>query len=317
MFTKVQNRCFPAIFAFLRRSGAMLCAGLVAWQLGAAPLAAQSPMPMVTPAAPLASEALDSFTPTGESQALITDIVRDNIPHEYEKSKHWGNTKEVFAGWKVEREGLKIETRRRWKQVNDGTWQRYKISLIEPDKNFDVYVEKIQSLGNNQVAMTILVTAKLEAVGRSTHYESGVQMYSIGAEIDIDVRLRADVVLTLGLLPATFPPMITVKPEIKSADLELTRFKIRKVGALEGPVIRSLSSTVREIVEDKLADNRQNLIDKLNKSIVKKQDKLRFSLQDFLKTKWGKSFWQPATTAEQDRTAALPPAISPPAAPPQ
>lgn len=297
----------------------MLCAGVFVGLLGTLPLAAQSPMPMATPAAaPIASEALDSFTPTEESQALITDIVRDNIPHEYEKTKNWGNTKEAFAGWKVEREGLKIETRRRWKQVNDGTWQRYKIRLIEPEKHFDVYIEKIQSLGNNQVAMTILVTAKLEAVGRSTHYETGVQMYSIGAEVDIDVRLRADVVLTLGLLPASFPPMITAKPEIKNADLELTRFKIRKVGALDGPVIRSLSSSVREIVEDKLADNRQNLIDKLNKSIAKKQDKLRFSLQDFLKTKWGKSFWQPATTASEDRTASRPPAAAvPPDAPPQ
>ncbi len=211
--------------ASTNRVQTIFLAALILLCAGAESVHAQ-PMPPVA-----AQPAEESFTPSEDSQTLITDIVRDNIPHEYEKSKHWGNTKEVFAGWHVEREGFKIETRRRFKQVNDGTWQRYKISLIDPNQHFDVRVEKIQELGNNQIAMTILVTAKLEAVGRSTHYESGVQMYSVGAEIDIDVRLRADVILTLGLIPTTFPPMITAKPEIKTADLELTRFKIRKVGA--------------------------------------------------------------------------------------
>ena len=253
-------------------------------------------------ASDLPANASAPFTPSEEFQDLITDIVRDNIPHEYEKTKNWGNTKKVFAGWQIEREGLKIETRRKWKDANDGTWQRYKLTLVDPNERFDVRLENFRELGDGKVGLEIATIARLHVFGRTTHWENGVQIYSFCVEADVDLRLRAETVITLGLIPK-FPPEVMAKPEIRQAEIDITRFKIQRISAFDGPVVRSLSSTVREVVEDKIADNRQKLIDKLNASIAKKQDKLKFSLADVMKSPWGEAVGKQWTLPVTGKTA--------------
>ena len=78
---------------------------------------------------PVAAEETDpGFTPSESFQTWVTDLVREQLPEHYEKSKNWGHTKKVFAGWKFEQDGLRIETRRRWKDVNDGTWTQLDVN---------------------------------------------------------------------------------------------------------------------------------------------------------------------------------------------
>src|SRR5688572_551283 len=97
------------------------------------------------------------FTPSESFQAWITDLVRDQLPEQYEKKKNWGKTKRVFAGWDVEADGLKVETRRRWKEANDGTWTSYRVTPIDPDKHFAVRVERIEQLTGNKVRLQLAV----------------------------------------------------------------------------------------------------------------------------------------------------------------
>jgi hypothetical protein len=74
-----------------------------------------------------------SEIPVGESlQQFITHLVIDEIPHEYENTKKWGGTKRVMSGLDWDRDGLRIETRRQWKDANHGTWSRYKLRLVDP-----------------------------------------------------------------------------------------------------------------------------------------------------------------------------------------
>ena len=66
-------------------------------------------------------------TPQGDFNDLITDIILDNIPHQYEDKDDWGRQKQIVSGLKVWRDGLKIKTKRRRKNVNHGTWTRYTV----------------------------------------------------------------------------------------------------------------------------------------------------------------------------------------------
>ena len=97
---------------------------------------------------PDADAANSSFTPPAEFQEFVTAIAREHLPDEYEKSKNWGQTKRVWAGVKLERDGRRLETRRRYREVNDGAWQKYRIDLINPEEHFHIEVTKIRQSGN-------------------------------------------------------------------------------------------------------------------------------------------------------------------------
>ncbi|HUE72475.1 MAG TPA: hypothetical protein VMP01_16445 [Pirellulaceae bacterium] len=220
-----------------------------------------------------------SFTPPPEFQEFVTAIAREHLPDEYEKTKNWGHTKRVWAGVKVERDGLRVETRRRYRQVNDGAWQRYRIDLIQPEKHFQITVANIRQ-SENKILAEITAVAKLHAFGRHSQWERGVQLFSISADATARVRLKADVEITTRLDATKIPPDLLLSPRVTSADLEILDFRLDRVSDLDGPLVKSLSSTVREILEDKLAEKRQKLVEKMNKSLAKREEKFRLSAKD-------------------------------------
>ena len=228
------------------------------------------------------------FTPSESFQAWITDLVRDQLPEDYEKSKNWGHTKRVFGGWDLERDGLKVETRRKWINVNDGTWTRYKITPLNPDKHLEVRVEKIEPLEGNKVRLDLSASAKLRVFGRLSQWERGVQLVSLSAEADTVVRVQGIVEVALKLDPTKLPPDVYLEPKVITADITISQFDLRRVGQLDGPLVRSLSDETRDVVEAELKERRKKLVESLNKKLAKKQDKLKFSFSELVKSEWGK-----------------------------
>lgn len=228
------------------------------------------------------------FTPSESFQLWITDLVRDQLPEQYEKKKNWGNTKRVFAGWEVEADGLKVETRRRWKEVNDGTWTSYRVTPIDPDKHFAVRVERIEQLTGNKVRLQLAVISKVKLFGRLSQWERGVQLLSLSADADAKMQLTATVEVACQLNPTKFPPDVALVPVVTAADAKIAEFELQRVSKLDGGLIHSLSDDTREVLEQEIAERRPKLVSSLNKQIAMKQDKLNFSLSDLLKSEWGK-----------------------------
>ncbi len=223
----------------------------------------------------------EPFTPSAEFQELITKLAREHLPDKYEKTKNWGKTTRVFDGWKLERDGLKVETRRRFKDANDGAWQKYSIRLLDLDHKFDVRVANLRQRGS-QMVCDVTVIATVRVSGRHTQWENGVQLISIGAEADARLRLRVELAVGMKLDPTKFPPDIFLEPRVTQADVDMLDFKLRRISHFGGPVVKSLSSSVREVLEDKIEADRPKLVQRLNKSLAKQDAKLRFSAADWL-----------------------------------
>ena len=220
-------------------------------------------------------------------QELITDLARQVIPHEYKDEKKWGKTKEVVGGLYVKREGLRIKTHRTRKNVNHGTWTKYRIQLLDPDRQLQVRLERVRQLPNQRLAFQIVCTARLRTFGRLSQWQRGVQLISISAEADAEVELTIQCELGIYFDLSSVPPDLVLDPVVQDADLLVRDFRMRRISQLRGPVVKQLSASVREVLEDVVERRRNKLVARVNQQLDKHKDKLRLSLRDALESKWG------------------------------
>lgn len=263
-----------------------ICLFLVATSAFVGPSAADEPQPPQSAGGAVIREATDAFTPSAEFQDWITALARQHIPTEYEMKKNWGHTAKSVGGLSVRLDHGQLKTHRKFKEANDGQWQMYRVKLKDPDEKFEIQIANIHALSAGRVALEITAIADLEVFGRQSLWEHGVQIFSLSAEADARVRLRAQAEIATKLDTTRFPPDVQLDPDVKAATLDIPDFRLRRVGELHGPVVRSLSHATREVLEDKLADDNAKLVASLNKQIAKQEKKLKLSLADIMQSKW-------------------------------
>jgi hypothetical protein len=227
----------------------------------------------------------------------ITSVVRQFLPAEYEDTRDWGGTKRMFDGLKVHRDGIQIKTKRRWKEANHGTWKMYRVQPLDPAEEFQLRVQNIRRLDNGAVAFDLAAEAPLAVMGRLSQWQWDVQLYSFSAEGAARVRLTAQCELAMRLDPRKLPPDLVLHPKVNSADVALVDFRIDRISKADGPVVEEIGRGMRRVLQEKLDEDRDELAEKLNRQIAKKQDKLRLSLHDALSSKWSR--WIDAETIPQ------------------
>lgn len=232
------------------------------------------------------SEPPNSFTPSAEFQDWITGLVRQQLPADYEKRKNWGHTVRSFDGVSIKIEDGRLKTHRKYEQKNDGQWQHYRVTLKNPAEKFDIQIANIKKLDGGKVGLEITTIASLSVFGRQSQWEHGIQLYSLSAEADARVKLWAQVEVATHLDVTRFPPDISLDPCVTAARFEIPDFRLRRIGEIHGPLVRSLSHATREALEEKLSDDNTKLVAKLNKAIDKQEKKLRLSLADVMSSKF-------------------------------
>lgn len=224
----------------------------------------------------------------GGLDRLITKLVLDSIPHTFTETKKWGMQEERFDGFKRERDGLKLKVSRRKKMVNHGNWKKYSVSLRNAEEKFAIRVKDMRELPGNSVGFNVDFLADLDVSGRQSKWVKGVQLYSLSAKGHAQVRLRLAVELEVKTDRKTFPPDLLFVPKVTSADIQLDQFRIDRVGKAGGEFAQQLSRQVRPLLEKKIEDKQARLVDKINKKIVAKQDRLRLPISKAVDSKWGK-----------------------------
>jgi hypothetical protein len=215
-------------------------------------------------------------------QPLLMQLVLENVPHEYENTKNWGGTREVFDGLHIRTDGLRIRTKRKKKTANHGTWKKYSITLVDPQENLRVRITDLREDAPGHVVFRLLLTAKLEAFGRLQEWNRGIRLFSISADALADVDLSLLCRMTTELDAKHLPPDILLKPEVTEAQLRLRSFRLKRVSKADGPVIRELGDGVADIVRKKLAEKNTELVAKINRQIAKREEDLRLSMRELV-----------------------------------
>lgn len=220
-------------------------------------------------------------------QNLMQRIVRENIPDKYVQEKDWGKTDRRWDGLHVKRRGtFDWTTKRRWKDVNHGTWKRYEVSQISPEENLTMRIENVHDAGQGKVGFGIRLTSRLHVMGRLAKWNKGVQLYNISADADAYVELAMQCTIGIRLDIAKFPPDVLLTPNVSQADVDVKEFQLHQLSKLRGPLVKELSGSVRRALLEKIDEKRERLPSKINRQIAKNQDKLRLSLADFASEKW-------------------------------
>jgi hypothetical protein len=238
------------------------------------------------PTAPLPGKEI----PVGEAlQRTITHLVVEQLPKEYENTKKWGGKKRVMSGLDWELDGLRVETRRQYREANHGSWSMYKLKLLDEDQ-FQVRLENLRDMGENTAECDLILLGKIGCLVRKAEWCSGVQLFSISAEGTAHVKLKAHAAVKMGFDPRTLPPDILLSPHITTAELVLDDLTLDRVGQADGAIIKQMSDVVEHGIDEYLTDYRDKLAEKMNQQIKKKEDKLRIPLSQFVDSPWGKWF---------------------------
>lgn len=262
---------------------------LIALAALAGVLTPPSPPPEAPPALLDQSAAQAPLDPADSWEGLksiVEELALEQLPTRYVNEKNWGRTREVFDGVRLRREGLRLETERKWKTVNDGTWTRYELSLPPSKAGVDLRIDQWKSLAEDRWQAELVCEAPLHVFGRVAIWERGVQLISVNADADARVRLRVRAEITAGLDISRIPPELMLDPQVTAAEVELLEYRLHRVSQLHGPLAKHLGEGLEDLIQDRVRDANASLVDKLNRQIDKKKERLRLSLTSTLAKKW-------------------------------
>ncbi|MCY3005835.1 MAG: hypothetical protein NTV29_07645 [Planctomycetota bacterium] len=226
-------------------------------------------------------------SPTASELKELSQSVRwlclMNLPENVEDTRKWGKQRRVWDGVDMKFDGLRLDTKQRWKMANDGTWSRYLIEFVDPAKELQVEVKKFDvAPDGKRFTTSVWVVAPLKLFGRVNQFARDVQLISVSAKADATIRMKVDCQVDIQLLPISFPPDVEFRPKVLDASIELLDFRMHEISQIHGQAAEWIGEGIEEILDRKLAEYRDKLVLKMNESIAKQQNKLRISASKWL-----------------------------------
>jgi hypothetical protein len=223
----------------------------------------------------------DASPPVGESlSALAQRIVLDSLPKQFADQRDWGQTKKIVNGLHLKEEGDRLKIEKHTKEVKDGIWKQYRIDVVDPEHQLQIRIADLHQTDPGHSAFQILLSAKLHGQGRWEQWKDGIKLLNFNAEADSRIEARLDCEMAVDWKPGGVLGQLNIEPKVTGARLELVDFDLEKVSKIEGRTAHELGERLQNTLAKKLHAEEPKLVEKLNKAIQKRQDRLRFSPDD-------------------------------------
>lgn len=234
-------------------------------------LHARGEPPSTSPPEPRALTAADA-----QLAATLAAIIREAIPREYAREKDWGKTKRITTGITTDEPIYKLKLHRRKKEVPHGTWKKYRVEFIEPEKRLHVSVQNLHSLEGGGIGLRLVLDAELDGWAQMRHYNRGVHLLTLTAEGDSHLRVAVDCQVRLKMTADG----LAIQPQVVGTQLDIKEFELRRFGELEGDLAEELGDGLLYLMRDQLED--KQLTAKLNRAIDKKRDRFVVTAGDLV-----------------------------------
>lgn len=265
---------------------------------------------------PVVTSAGVSMTGEQSRQAIqwLADQLMRHVPSKFDGDSHWGETKRVWAGFKFSREGAKISTHRRHRELRHGRWVKYEITLPEAvkasqkrpavslfgpvgDAGPPLQIDSVtpvrhaipsvtqggESIAGWAVNSRLRTPAKFAV--RVQRYNLDVQWYSIEitGQMELELATRSMIAITADY--SEIPPAIQLRANVDAAELIVHQFEVDRISKVGGDVAEELGELAEDtILKLWLRKENEKLDDRLNRAIAKNEGDLRWSMMDWLQT---------------------------------
>lgn len=209
---------------------------------------------------------------------LLEYLIRENIPATYEDKDDWGKTKRIYAGVKLRRDGWRLETKRRWRELNHGAWRRVAVQRIDPDESLLVRLKTLEPTAPGRWQYELYVETPVQLLSQWMQWSLDVRLWQLTAVVDARVQLRIAGTISVYLDPVRIPPDFVVAPVVEEADFQISYFQLQRVGKIRGDVAEELGEFAYEVLDDAvIKPARRDMVARLNRQIDRKSDALRLS----------------------------------------
>lgn len=209
-----------------------------------------------------------------------------NLPPNFEDNRKWGKQKKVYDGVDVEMDGLRLDTKRRWKMVDHGTWTRYFIEFIDPANRLEIRVLSFDAKSNGRRFTTQLrIVAPLKIFARMSRFQRDVQIISVSIQSDATVALEIDLDVGIRVNPLVFPPDVQFQPVATRAEVQVIEFETHRISQIHGDLAEWLGQGIRALLDRKISAYNDKLVSKINDAFAKQKDRLTLSAQQWLSSK--------------------------------
>jgi hypothetical protein len=223
----------------------------------------------------------DASPAVGESlSALAQRIVLDSLPKQFEDQRDWGHMKKVVNGLHFKEDGDRLKIEKHTKDVKDGIWKQYRIDVVDPEHQLQIRIADVRQTDAGHSAFQILLSAKLHGVASWEQWKDGIKLLNANVEADSRIEARLDCEMAIDWKPSGVLGQLSIEPKVIGARLELVDFDLKKVSKIEGRAAHELGERLQNTLAKKLHAEEPKLVEKLNKAIQKRQDRLRFSPDD-------------------------------------
>lgn len=213
----------------------------------------------------------------------------DRTPRKVHGDKDWGQTKQVWAGVKVHRDGFRLKTKRRYRDVEHGRWIRYEVALpaVTAANPLAATIHQVQPLTNDESGdprwkITSSIIAPMRFTAQVQRWNRGVKLFSVTVTGQMQVRMRSSLSVGFYVDHSEAPPALVVDPRMHEAHLFLDRFEVDRISNIGGDVAEGWGEVIQEVLVERLIKKQnERLVAQLNQSIDKERDDLRISISDW------------------------------------
>ncbi len=250
------------------------------------PLIIASYVSAVEPTADAAAP--DNGPSTVEAKAMVqwaVYLIQANLPPRYDGKKHWGDTKRLYTGIDIDNDGLKLKTHRRYRDVRHGKWLKYTIDLKDPNdpKYLNIEVAKAELTSDGRLRMELQIDTKVDLDARQERWNYGLQLYSISTQATAKLRMALTASIGFKFDYTRIPPDVLFDPVVEKAGIEIVDLEVDRISKLGSDIAEEIGDVAERVLRDEyLPKQRDKLVDKLNRQIDRRRDKLRISASDWL-----------------------------------
>ncbi|MEO1618661.1 MAG: hypothetical protein AAFV88_22620 [Planctomycetota bacterium] len=221
--------------------------------------------------------------------ASLLDWGLEKMPREFRGDKHWGDTKKVWSGVRFRRDGLRLKTNRRWRELRHGRPVKYRVAFpasesAKPPVQVDLRAVTFQPATAEASAgwkIECECASPLDFSARIERWNFGVQWYSVEVKGHLSLRMRVTGRLSVQADYSEIPPAIVIDPSVESSTLTLEELHVDRISKIGGEVAEQWGDLVHQIADELLKDNlNEKITEKLNRGIDKNRDRLRYSAHD-------------------------------------